>query len=272
MSNEIKGGDTSQVFKYNQLDKSTADFLRTKESNMREIVGKAYTELGKELYEAQQELAGNNHYDGVFERWYTYLGWKKRTVYNLIDRYLLVQKLHDKEKETLEDLPVSLTYDIAKPSAESTPEKAQAKAEVLAGEITTGKAYKERIKQLEKERDIERKERERLEQENEELSNNMAEEFDEIKKENETLKRKYGEEGARVIDDKERVEFYQEFANDLDYVMKKYGSIIFDGEDLKRFGNTDVEYAEKVNEFNDFWKKYVRTVMSEQTIINMEEI
>ena len=42
-------------FKYEQLDESTADFLRQKESNMREIVGKAYTELGRELKEAQQE-------------------------------------------------------------------------------------------------------------------------------------------------------------------------------------------------------------------------
>ena len=237
---------------------------------MREIVGKAYTELGRELKEARDRLAGNR-YDGVFGKWLDYVGMNRQQAGRLIQRYELVVTNCD-SGDLLENLPVSLTYDIAKPSAESTPEKAQAKAEVLAGEITTGKAYKERIKQLEKERDIERKERERLEQENEELSNNMAEEFDEIKKENETLKRKYGEEGARVIDDKERVGFYQEFANDLDYVMKKYGSIIFDGEDLKRFGNTDVEYAEKVNEFNDFWKKYVRTVMSEQTIINMEEI
>ena len=61
----------------------------------------------------------------------------------------------------LEDLPISLTYDISKPSAESTPEKAQAKAEVLAGEITTGKAYKERIKELE---EIAKKEKEAKEQ------------------------------------------------------------------------------------------------------------
>src|SRR5699024_3278799 len=50
----------------------------------------------------------------------------------------------------LENLPVSLTYDIAKPSAESTPEKAQAKAEVLAGEIESLKEYRERIKELER--------------------------------------------------------------------------------------------------------------------------
>lgn len=35
-------------FKYEQLDELTADFLRQKESNMRDIIGKAYTEYGTE--------------------------------------------------------------------------------------------------------------------------------------------------------------------------------------------------------------------------------
>lgn len=67
-------------------------------------------------------------------------------------------------------------YEIAKPSAESTPEKAQAKAEVLAGDIDSLKAYRKRIQELEgeaeqakKQADIERKHRERLEEENEQL-------------------------------------------------------------------------------------------------------
>lgn len=172
MANEIKSGSQSQVFDYKQVDDQTADFLRKKESNMREIVGKAYTDLGRELYEAQQELAKQgSKYDGVFEKWYSYLGWKKRTVYNLIDRFNLVQNLHEvSEIERIEDLPVSLTYEIAKPSAESTPAKAQARAEVLAGEIDTLKAYKERIDFLEKQAEAERSERERLEEENEQLA------------------------------------------------------------------------------------------------------
>ena len=54
-----------------------------------------------------------------------------------INRYNLVKNLHEVgDVERIEDLPVSLTYDIAKPSAESTPAKAQAKSEVLSGEIT----------------------------------------------------------------------------------------------------------------------------------------
>lgn len=165
MTNEIT------QFKYEQLDESTADFLRQKESNMRQIVGKAYTELGKELYEAQQELA--NHRNGVFEEWYTALGFKKQSVYNYINRYkFIVQQLDDKEDiESFEELPAPLQYAVANPNAESTPEKAQAKTEVLAGDIATLKEYRERIKglerkaeQAEQQAEAERKERERLEQ------------------------------------------------------------------------------------------------------------
>src|SRR5699024_2308575 len=121
--------------------------------------------------------------DGVFVKWFTHLGWKQRTVYNLIDRYTELQKLQSgEEKELFEELPATLTYSISTPSAESTPEKAQAKAEVLAGEVATLKEYRERIKELERkaeqaeqQTESERKERERLEQENEELRNKEPE-------------------------------------------------------------------------------------------------
>src|SRR5699024_10026936 len=124
-------------FKYEQLDELTADFLRQKESNMREIVGKAYTELGRELTEARDRLAGSNQYDGVFIKWYTHMGFKRAKVHDLMNRYRELVRLSDDQKATLEDLPVTLTYSISAPSAESTPAKAQAKAEVLAGDIDT---------------------------------------------------------------------------------------------------------------------------------------
>lgn len=118
---------------------------------MRQIVGKAYTELGRELKEARDRLAGSNQYDGVYGKWLDYVGIKRETARNLINRYELVsQNLGNQTRDLLEDLPVSLTYEIAKPSAESTPEKAQAKAEVLAGDIATLKEYRERIKELER--------------------------------------------------------------------------------------------------------------------------
>src|SRR5690625_5163601 len=141
-------------FKYEQLDESTADFLRTKETNMREIVGKAYTELGRELTEARDRLAGSNQYDGVFIEWVESIGMQRRQVTRLIQRYEMLGTLCPDQTDLIEDLPVTLTYAIAAPSAKSTPAKAQAKEEVLAGDIDTGKAYKERIAELEREKEL----------------------------------------------------------------------------------------------------------------------
>lgn len=135
------------TFDYAQIDTTTADFLRTKERNMREIVGKAYTELGRELKEAQEALANNRN--GVFQAWIESVGFRKDKAYDLIRRYDLIVGISDDKRELLEDLPVSLTYEIAAPSAESTEPKRQAKAAVLEGDITTLKEYREMVKRLE---------------------------------------------------------------------------------------------------------------------------
>ncbi|MEX5484027.1 hypothetical protein [Bacillus velezensis] len=135
MANEL-----STEFKYDLVDQSTADFLKQKEFNMREIVGKAYTELGRELKEAQDMLAKNRY--GCFEEWCMSIGINRKAVSRLIQRYeLIVTNCHS--KELIEDLPVSLTYEIAKPSSESTESKKQAKEAVLNGEVKTLKEYKE---------------------------------------------------------------------------------------------------------------------------------
>ena len=135
MTNEL-----STEFKYDLVDQSTADFLKQKEFNMREIVGKAYTELGRELKEAQDMLAKNGY--GCFRSWIESLGMKKDAVNRLINRYDLIVANCD-DQELIEDLPVSLTYEIAKPSSESTDSKKQAKEAVLNGEVKTLKEYKE---------------------------------------------------------------------------------------------------------------------------------
>lgn len=274
-------------FKYEQLDGETADFLRQKESNMREIVGKAYTELGKELTEARDRLAGSNQYDGVFEKWYTtVLGMNRKMVNRLIQRYeLVVTNCH--KQELLEDMPVSLTYEIASPSSESTPEKAQAKSEVLSGEIESLKEYRERIKELERKAEqaeqsaeIERRERERLENENAELAAQPKEieqvypdDYEKIKRENAEYRAKYGDsEGVRNIDDKKREKVYEEFAQELERLRLKYASIALDGANVDLYASANPEYASKINSFNDFWKMYVKTVSNDQIIIEVESV
>src|SRR5690625_1868998 len=247
-------------FKYEQLDESTADFLRQKESNMREIVGKAYTELGKELYEAPQELARQgSKYEGVFEKWYAYLGWKKRTVYNLINRFNLVQNLHEVSQiAQVEELPVSLSYAIASPSSESTPAKAQAKAEVLAGNIDTLKKYRERIKELERKAEhaeqraeAERSERERLEQENEELANREPEVIKEyIEKDTPELRDRSFDTpyGVKLLD-----EFY-EAMDELSKWQQKYAWITSDNDQLKSFARVDEDMKEEFRKNINMWR------------------
>lgn len=132
---ELTPSDKEQLFDYGQLDEATASFLKQKESSMREIVGKAYTELGRDLKESQAKLS--NHRSGVFEEWYVSLGFKKQAVYNMIQRYQLIVQNSD-NKNLIEDMPVSLSYEISKPSA-----NAKLKQLVLDGEITTHKQYKE---------------------------------------------------------------------------------------------------------------------------------
>src|SRR5690625_3822731 len=253
MANEIT------QFKYEQLDESTADFLRQKESNMQQIVGKAYTELGKELYEAQQRLASHNKYEGVFEKWYTYLGWKKVTVYNLINRFELVQNLNNiDDVERIEELPVSLTYEISGKSSESTPAKSQAKSEVLAGDIATLKEYRERIKELERKAEhaeqraeAERSERERLERENEELANREPEVIKEyIEKDTPELRDRSFDTpyGVKLLD-----EFY-EAMDELSKWQKKYAWITSDNDQLKSFVRVDEDMKEEFRKNINMWR------------------
>lgn len=102
----------------------------------REIVGKAYTELGRELKEAQEALSKHGY--GCFREWCEVIGMKKDAVNRLIQRYdLIVANCDELQRELIEDLPVSLSYTITSPSADSTESKRRAKAAVLNGEVKT---------------------------------------------------------------------------------------------------------------------------------------
>src|SRR5699024_1073477 len=190
----------------------------------------------------------------------THLGWKKRTVYELINRHEELVRLSHEQKAVFEELPITLSYAVSAKSSESTPAKAQAKAEVLAGEITTNKAYKERVKeieQLERERDeaeqqaeIERRERERLEAENEELSNREPEvvtEYVEVNGEHlrdRTLDTPYG---TRLLDD-----FYNAM-DELSEWQRKYAWITSDNDQLRRFVSVDEDMKEEFIKNENMW-------------------
>src|SRR5699024_11168791 len=168
------------------------------------------------------------------------------------NRYNLVQKL-DKvsDKDLIEELPTTLSYEIANPNADSTPAKAQAKAEVLAGDIATLKEYRERIKELERkaeqaeqQTESERKERERLEAENEELR-----------------KKEPGASSAEPYDrtmdfpyDVQQGNDFYAMLNDVDDLYKRYAHLKEGIEELRNIAKYDEDMQVKYRKANEFWQ------------------
>lgn len=155
-------------FDYSLLNNELAEKIKEKDYILTGLHSKYSKEVGKVLYEAQQEFSDYNN-GGMFEEWYISRGFKKRNVYNYIQIYNEVQNLHGEQLEVFEKLPKSLQIETSKKSVDP-----ELKQKVLDGDITTHKEYKQlesKWKQAEKQAEIERKERERLEQENEQLAN-----------------------------------------------------------------------------------------------------
>ncbi|MDU0430680.1 hypothetical protein QVA60_09310 [Staphylococcus chromogenes] len=133
-------------FQYDSLPQKLSESIIEKENILNGIKHRYAKEVGKVFYEAQQEFSDYNN-GGLFEKWYSSLGFKKRNVYNYIQIYNEVQQLHGDQLETFEELPKRLQLEISKPS--HIPEL---KEKVLEGDIKTHKEYKELELQL-KQRD-----------------------------------------------------------------------------------------------------------------------
>lgn len=129
-------------FDYSQLDEESKVFLKNKEKEMHGIVANTYTAIGKILKEAQEKLAKAGY--GCFLEWTESLGLKKDKVYSLINRYDLILSFGNSERQKLiENLPVTLAYEIAKKNIDET-----VKEKVLNGDIKSLKEFKEYIGQL----------------------------------------------------------------------------------------------------------------------------
>lgn len=263
MENEVK------TFSYEQLDENTAKFLRAKENNMREIVGRAYTELGRELKEAQECLAKNRY--GCFREWLRSIGIKKDAAIRLIQRYELIVSNCDSKTDLLEDLPVSLTYEIARPSAESTEPKRQAKQAVLNGEVKTLKEYREllaekeaaeaALKQAEQEADLLRDKLERAEEAEPEIRTEYVEvktPDPELLAENERYKELFGDismyEGrtTRVTNGDAITYTVYEFSEDVRKFVEKYGH-------LTHFSR---EFSEMIDEGKEEYRKAIHAMQT----------
>lgn len=173
MGNEL----TTEAFNYEMVDNEIADFLREKETNIMVAFEDMINFAGKELKEAQDKLSSHDKYKGIFEKWYTAIGFTKRTVYNYIDYHSVVQQVHKMDIGlNVDRLPKKLIYAIGSKSSESTPAKTQAKEEVLLGNIDTLKEYQMRIKELELANSQKEEYEKLLEEENSRLSSQLQQE------------------------------------------------------------------------------------------------
>ncbi|WP_271750130.1 hypothetical protein [Bacillus paralicheniformis] len=192
---------------------------------------------------------------------------KKDAVNRLIQRYELIVASCDEQASLLEDLPVSLTYEIARPSAESTEPKRQAKQAVLNGEVKTLKEYREllaekeaaeaALKQAEREADILRDKLERVEEAEPEYVEVKTPD-PELLAENERYKELFGDismyEGrtTRVTNGDAITYTVYEFSEDVRKFVEKYGH-------LTHFSR---EFSEMIDEGKEEYRKAIHAMQT----------
>ena len=270
MTNEL-----STEFKYDLVDQSTAEFLKQKEFNMREIVGKAYTELGRELKEAQEMLAMNGY--GCFEEWCMSIGINRKAVNRLIQRYeLIVTNCHN--QELIEDLPVSLTYEIAKPSSESTESKKQAKEAVLKGEVKTLKEYKELEAKLRKAEEDNKNLSYELSQEKKNrtvvekvIDNTDYKQIDTLKKELEYQNKKYENISKQKLILEQQLERSDVKVKEYEELTNKLKAVTREQDDLGRQVEATSELSEMVWEIEKVLKGSLAPVKYAKAIRDMSD-
>ncbi len=140
-----RAAEIAEKFNYAVLTAELGDYLRHKEEQLRNEYMNFTANCGRIFAEAQEKLAGDNQYNGLFEKWFTAMGFAKKTVYRMISVYNFRSCQIDTSKgqEFFDALPKTLQADISAPSA--PPELVE---QVMNGDITTHKEYIELKKQL----------------------------------------------------------------------------------------------------------------------------
>lgn len=142
-------GKISETFNYAVLSSELGDFLKRKEQQLKNEYMNFTANCGAIFAEVQEKLAKDGH--GTFIKWIEAMGFKKDTVYRMIDvnkfRLSLIAKDENGTQEIFDALPKYLQYDISKPSA-----PAELVEQVLNGDITTHKDYIKLKKELEEAR------------------------------------------------------------------------------------------------------------------------
>lgn len=140
-----RAAEIAEKFNYAVLTAELGDYLRHKEEQLRNEYMNFTANCGRIFAEAQEKLSGDNQYNGMFEKWITAMGFKKDTVYRMINvfNFRSSQIATTEQAQLFDSLSKSLQYEVAKPSA--PPELVE---QVMNGDITTHKEYIELKKQL----------------------------------------------------------------------------------------------------------------------------
>mgnify|MGYP003523613456 FL=1 len=130
-----------------EIDSETLDYLKDITYELHKETKNFYTKMGKLLSETQEKLSNNK--TGVFKKWFESIGLKKDFVYDNISRYKYIVGLSDNIKNKVEELPVTLSYEISK---EKCPDFIR--EQVISGEIKTKSALQVAIKSFEPEKKL----------------------------------------------------------------------------------------------------------------------
>lgn len=137
-----------QHFDFNfDLEKESLDFLKNQTLKLQGTMSKAYTEIGKILFETQQELSNNK--TGIFEAWYREIGFSKQQVYRWINRYEFILSQNVTIKNMVESLPITLSYELTNSSCDEI-----LKEKILDGKIKNLKEFYEEKRKIEEEKSV----------------------------------------------------------------------------------------------------------------------
>lgn len=141
-----RAAEVSESFNYAVLTAELGDYLKHKEEQLRNEYMNFTANCGRIFVEAQEKLAGDNQYNGMFEKWITAMGFKKSTVYEMIriHQFRSSEIRTTEQAQLFDSLSKSLQYEVAKPSA--PPKLVE---QVMNGDITTHKEYIRLKKELE---------------------------------------------------------------------------------------------------------------------------
>jgi hypothetical protein len=214
--NDFKGNVTNiknvNFLDITLFDSETKQFLKEKEKNIESVFHKARFDVGRELKEAQEQLAKRGY--GCYGEWCESIGFNREMSSRLMNYHDLIVRNSDK-RDFIESLPKTLAYETARPS---TP--LEIKQAVLNGDITTNKQLQEAIKEK-KEADRRAEEAEQKLASELEESKKLEEALDIIEKDNEELRKENKELIDRPIEIAVQEVVKEVIPDDYDFIKKQ---------------------------------------------------